>query len=119
MHNEAVVCDCDVIHSETVEIARASMPLLSEMQDVADFFKVLGDNTRIKMMIALDQNEMCVCDLSVLLNMTKSAISHQLGKLRQMKVVKFRRDGKNIYYSLDDDHVKDIIEKAFTHIRHQ
>jgi len=114
--NKFAVCDCDVIHSEVVEEVRHSMPQEEELYDLADFFKVFGDSTRIKILWALDRSEMCVCDLAVLLNMTKSAISHQLKTLRQEKLVKYRRDGKNVYYSLQDEHVKNILEIGLEHI---
>ena len=87
--------------------------------DVADFFKVLGDSTRSKIMFALDKKEMCVCDLSALLNMTKSAISHQLKVLRDAKLVNFRRDGKMVYYFLADNHVREVFEKAIEHVTEQ
>lgn len=110
-------CDCDVIHAEVVEKVRQVMPEENELYNLADFFKVLGDSTRARMIWALDENEMCVCDLAVLLNMTKSAISHQLKSLRAAKLVKFRREGKVVFYSLADDHVKQIFEKGLEHIR--
>ncbi len=115
--SKAVFCDCDVIHSEAVEEVRQIMPEEELLYDLADFFKVFGDSTRIKILWALDRHEMCVCDLAVLLNMTKSAISHQLKTLRQEKLVKYRKDGKIVYYSLLDEHVKDILEIGLEHIR--
>ncbi|MDD2371181.1 MAG: metalloregulator ArsR/SmtB family transcription factor [Firmicutes bacterium] len=111
-----VVCDCDVIHSEIVNEVRLEMPQEEKLYDLADFFKVFGDSTRIKLMWALDKKELCVCDLAVLLNMTKSAISHQLRSLREARLVKFRKVGKVVYYSLADDHVKQILEKGYEHI---
>ncbi|MBP8893569.1 MAG: winged helix-turn-helix transcriptional regulator [Saprospiraceae bacterium] len=93
------------------------MPEEDELYDLSDFFKVLGDSTRAKIMWALDEHEMCVCDMAVLLNMTKSAISHQLRSLRQADLVKFRKEGKVVFYSLTDDHVKQIFEKGLEHIR--
>lgn len=114
--NKAAFCDCEVIHSEAVEEVRQIMPADELLYDLADFFKVFGDSTRIKILWALDRSEMCVCDLAVLLNMTKSAISHQLKTLRQEKLVKYRRDGKIVYYSLLDDHVKNILEIGLEHI---
>lgn len=111
------VCDCDVIHADMVESARSNMPEDEKLYDLADFFKIFGDSTRIKILWALDKNEMCVCDLAVLLNMTKSAISHQLKTLRQEKLVKYRRDGKNAFYSLQDEHVKNILEVGLEHIK--
>lgn len=110
-------CDCDVIHANIVEKVRQSMPGEDELYDLSDFFKVLGDSTRARIISALDINEMCVCDLAVLLNMTKSAISHQLRSLKEANLVKFRKEGKVVFYSLTDDHVKDIFEKGLEHIR--
>ncbi|MFQ6791838.1 MAG: ArsR/SmtB family transcription factor [Thomasclavelia sp.] len=86
--------------------------------DVAQLFKVFGDNTRIKIIDALIKSELCVYDLAMTLNMTQSAISHQLRVLKQAKLVKSRRDGKSMYYSLDDDHVKQIFEAGYQHIMH-
>lgn len=117
MENKNVVCDCDVIHSDIVDKVKSKMPEESQLYDLADFFKVLGDSTRVKILWALDSNEMCVCDLAVLLNMTKSAISHQLRSLRQANLVRFRKEGKIVFYSLSDEHVKDILEKGLEHIR--
>ena len=110
-------CDCEVIHANIVESVRQAMPKEDDLYDLADFFKVLGDSTRARIISALDVNEMCVCDLAVLLNMTKSAISHQLRSLKEANLVKFRKEGKVVFYSLTDDHVKDIFEKGLEHIR--
>jgi len=117
MRKEDMFCDCDVIHADLVESVRKKMPDENELYDLADFFKVLGDSTRAKIIWALDESEMCVCDLAVLLNMTKSAISHQLSSLKQADLVKFRKEGKVVYYSLTDDHVEAIFEKGLEHIR--
>ncbi|HKL79196.1 MAG TPA: metalloregulator ArsR/SmtB family transcription factor [Mobilitalea sp.] len=111
------ICDCEVIHAEVVDKVRKIMPDEDELYDLADFFKVLGDSTRARIMWALDESEMCVCDMAVLLNMTKSAISHQLRSLRMSNLVKYRKEGKVVYYSLTDDHVKEIFEKGLEHIR--
>lgn len=113
---KSAICDCDVIHSEIVEEAKKFIPEEEKLYDLADFFKVFGDSTRIKILWALDRYEMCVCDLAVLLNMTKSAISHQLKTLRQEKLVKYRREGKNAFYSLQDEHVKNLLEIGLEHI---
>lgn len=112
-----VFCDCDVIHAEVVDEVKKKMPDEGELYDLSNFFKVLGDSTRAKIMWALDEHEMCVCDLAVLLNMTKSAISHQLSSLRQANLVKFRKEGKVVFYSLADAHVKEIFEKGLEHVR--
>lgn len=117
MKKDAIICDCDVIHQDIVSKVAKQMPNENELYDLGDFFKVLGDSTRAKILCALDQHEMCVCDLASLLQMTKSAISHQLGALRQANLVTNRRDGKNVFYALADDHVKAIFEKGLEHIR--
>jgi ArsR family transcriptional regulator len=117
MKRDEMLCDCEVIHADIVNAVRERMPDENELYVLSDFFKVLGDSTRSRIICALDENEMCVCDLAVLLNMTKSAISHQLRYLREANLVKNRREGKNVFYSLADDHVKDIFEKGLDHIR--
>ncbi len=108
--------DCDVLHDDIVNNVRNQMLEEDILFDVSDFFKILGDSTRAKIMWALDKSEMCVCDLAVLLGMTKSAISHQLKVLREANLVKFRKMGKMVMYSLDDDHVKTIFEMALEHV---
>lgn len=117
MTKDAIFCDCDVIHADVVNSVRIKMPDEEELYDLSDFFKVLGDSTRAKIIWALDESEMCVCDLAVLLNMTKSAISHQLSSLKQANLVKYRKEGKVVFYFLTDDHVKAIFEKGLEHIR--
>ncbi len=101
-----------------VQLVRDRMPEDEFLFDLADFFKVLGDSTRIKILKALSFSEMCVADIAALLEMTQSAISHQLRVLKLAHLVKFRRDGKNIIYSLDDDHVEHIVAEGFTHLEH-
>lgn len=115
--NEVLVCDCEAIHADIVDEVKKRIPQDEDIYDLSDFFKVLGDSTRMKIIWALDESEMCVCDIAVLLNMTKSAISHQLRALRNAELVKFRKEGKTVYYSLKDDHVRDIYEKGMEHIR--
>lgn len=109
-------CDCEVIHENTVNKVKEKMPLEENLYDLAELFKVFGDTTRIKLLWALDEEEMCVCDLAVLLNMTQSAISHQLRVLKQARLVKYRREGKIVYYSLDDEHIKAIFDQGLIHI---
>ncbi len=109
-------CDCDIIHQEVVDEVQSRMPKEETLYDLAEFFKVFGDSTRIRILWALAESEMCVCDIANLLNMTQSAISHQLRVLKQAALVKYRRDGKIVYYSLDDDHVKQIIDQGMAHI---
>lgn len=110
-------CDCDVIHEDIVEEVKGKMPQEETLYDLAELFKVFGDSTRIRILWALDESEMCVCDIAVLLNMTQSAISHQLRVLKQAGLVKNRRQGKVVFYSLEDDHVRAIFEKGLEHIK--
>lgn len=109
-------CDCDVIHQDVVDKVKDKMPEEETLYDLAELFKVFGDSTRIKILWALNEAEMCVCDIAYLLNMTQSAISHQLRVLKQASLVKNRKEGKVVYYSLDDDHVKRIFDQGLIHI---
>lgn len=109
-------CDCDVIHEDVVNRVKDQMPPEENLYELAELFKVFGDTTRIKILWALDASEMCVCDIAVLLNMTQSAISHQLRVLKQAKLVRSRKDGKIVYYSLDDEHVRQIFDQGLIHI---
>lgn len=109
-------CDCTVIHEDVVNAVRRQMPDEESLMDLADFFKVFGDTTRVSILCALVKSEMCVCDIAALLGMTKSAISHQLRVLKQSKLVKNRRDGKVVYYSLDDEHVKNVFDQGLSHV---
>lgn len=113
----APACECEEIHSEVIEKRREEMPDESTLYDLSDFFKILGDSTRVSILFAIDGEPMCVCDIASLLGMTKSTVSHQLKILRQSDLVTYRKSGKNVYYSLADDHVRDIIEKALEHIK--
>ncbi|WP_037588650.1 ArsR/SmtB family transcription factor [Stenoxybacter acetivorans] len=110
-------CDCDSIHEEVVVEVRGKMPDEAVLMDLADLFKVFSDSTRVKILCALQHSEMCVCDIAVLLGMTKSAISHQLRQLRQTRLVKNRKDGKVVYYSLDDEHVGNVFKQGLLHVR--
>lgn len=105
-----------IINEEVVEKVMANLPDEEILYDVAELFKVFGDSTRIKIICALFEEEMCVYDLAATLNMTQSAISHQLRILKQAKLIRNRRDGKLMYYSLDDDHVKQIFDAGYKHI---
>ena len=110
------ICEVSVIHEDIINKVKEAMPEETKLYDLAELFKVLGDTTRIKILYALFESEMCVCDIAVLLGMSQSAVSHQLRILRQNKLVKFRKEGKVVYYSLADDHVKKIFEQGFDHI---
>ena len=113
---ERAACDCEVIHEEVVNRVRALMPDGQDFYDLANLYKMFADKTRVRILWALSHEDMCVCDLAVLLGMTKSAISHQLKSLRMSNLVKYDKQGKVVYYSLADEHVKDIFEKGFEHI---
>ena len=103
-------------HEAILNHVKADMPADEVLQDLGDLFKIFGDTTRIKIMYALHEDEMCVCAIAELLNMTQSAISHQLSVLKAANLVASRRDGKTIYYRLSDDHVKSIIAQGYDHL---
>ena len=113
------ICDCNIIHEAIVNQTKKKMLDNDFINDISLFFKILGDNTRVKILFALDNNEMCVCDIANVLNMTKSSISHQLSFLKQNNIVKCNKVGKEVYYSLDDEHVKEVFEVAISHIKHR
>lgn len=116
MSEEKVICDCDVIHQDVLDLVAPGMPDRSSFEQLAALYKAFSDPTRAKILWALRCHEMCVCDLAVLLNMTKSAISHQLKTLRFSKLVKFDKQGKIVYYSLADSHVDEILSRGFDHV---
>ncbi|SHJ52844.1 ArsR/SmtB family transcription factor [Paramaledivibacter caminithermalis] len=111
-------CSCNVIHQDIVDKVTKNMPEEEKLYDLADLFKVFGDTTRIKIICALFEEEMCVCDIATALGMSQSAISHQLRVLKAARLVKYRREGKVVYYTLDDEHVKNIFDQGFSHISH-
>lgn len=110
------LCDCKVIHHVVVDEVGDKMLSEHRFDAMTELYKTLGDNTRLKLLWALDCHEMCVCDLAVLLDMTKSAISHQLKALKRLNLVRFRRVGKNVFYALSDEHVRQMIEIAIAHV---
>lgn len=116
MENKIESCSCNIIHKDIVDEVKNKLPEEETLYDLAELFKVFGDSTRIKIICALFESEMCVCDLSALLNVSQSAISHQLRVLKSARLVKFRRAGKVIYYSLDDEHIKHIFDEGLKHI---
>jgi ArsR family transcriptional regulator len=118
MSKNEFVCDCNIIHEDVVNDTMSKMPDETIFNKLAEFFKILGDTTRAKILFALDQNEMCVCDIANVLGMSKSSISHQLGTLRRSNIVKCRKIGKEVYYTLDDDHVQKSFELGLEHIEH-
>jgi len=109
-------CSCDNVHENVIERVRKKMPHEENLYNLAELFKVFGDTTRVKIISALFEAEMCVCDIAELLNMTHSAISHQLRVLRQARLVKHRKEGKVVFYSLDDEHIKTIFNQGLEHI---
>jgi ArsR family transcriptional regulator len=117
--DENLKCDFNVVHGDIVERVRKKMPQEEMLYDLAELFKVFGDSTRTKIIWALFEEEMCVCDIAFLLNMTQSAISHQLRVLKQARLVKPRREGKNVFYSLDDEHIGEILNQGMSHISEQ
>ncbi len=116
METQAPLCTEQHHHDTLLASLRASAPEDGFLLSIADFFKVFGDVTRVRLLMALDRADLCVCDLADLLGMTKSAVSHQLSALRAAHLVTFRREGKNVRYSLADDHVRKIIECAAEHL---
>lgn len=116
IHDEIERCDVTEEHGEVISRVQAQLPDDEDLYDLAELFKIFGDSTRIRILYVLFEEEMCVCDIARVLNMTQSAISHQLRLLKQNKLVKNRRDGKTVFYSLADDHVRDIINEGMEHI---
>ena len=116
MDNTNIICDCQVIHEDVVNAVKEKMPDDLEFQRLANFFKVFSDMTRTRIIWALFEQEMCVCDIAVLLNMTKSAVSHQLSFLRANNLVNYRKTGKVVFYSLADFHIKQIFNAGREHI---
>ena len=109
-------CEFMHVHEEIVEKVEGVMPDEQQLLDLSEFFKIFGDSTRIKILYVLSQSEMCVCDIATLLQMTQSAISHQLRVLKQMRLVSFRRDGKTVFYKLADAHIQTILAQGMEHI---
>ena len=116
MGKNELICDCEVIHEEHVQNAKNNMLDEEKLLLIADFYKALSDSTRIKIINVLEQEELCVCDIAVILNMTKSAVSHQLKNLREMNLIKSRKQGKEVLYSLAYVHVKEVFDISLEHI---
>ena len=119
LDKEPVCCETVEVHEDLLRIVEQTMPEETELYDLAELFKVFGDSTRIRILFVLSSAEVCVCDLARVLNMTQSAISHQLRILKQNKLVKSRREGKSIFYSLADGHVSTIIAQGRDHIEEE
>ncbi len=117
--NEIERCDTVEVHRELLKSVSGKMPKEEELYDLAELFKVFGDSTRIRILFVLFEAEVCVCDLAEALNMTQSAISHQLKILKQNKLVRSRREGKSVFYALADGHVRTIIDQGREHIEEE
>ncbi|MBE6708148.1 MAG: winged helix-turn-helix transcriptional regulator [Ruminococcaceae bacterium] len=118
MPKNRYICDCATMNTPLVDHLIEKLPGDGTFSRIASFYKILGDSTRCKIIFALLDHEMCVCDIANVLCMTKSSISHQLSKMKDSSIVKCRRDGKSVYYSLDDSHVADIFTVTMEHIGH-
>lgn len=114
--NSSEFCSINTIHQDIIEKVAKKMPDTKSLEKLAEFFKIFGDLTRIRILWALSESEMCVCDIATLLNASQSSISHQLRILKQNALVKNRKDGKVVYYSLEDEHIKEIFSQGFIHI---
>ena len=110
-------CQVKCINPKKIARTRAAMASETDCAGLAGIFKILGDVTRVRMLKALSLEELCVCDLAAVLNLTQSAVSHQLRLLRAARLVKYRKDGKVVYYSLDDDHVKTLFDQGLEHVQ--
>ncbi|MDU5970900.1 MAG: metalloregulator ArsR/SmtB family transcription factor [Finegoldia magna] len=110
-------CEVTLIHEDNVKKAINELPDDELIADLSDMFKIFGDQTRVKILMALESGEMCVCDIAAVMDMSQSAISHQLRVLKQSNIVKTRRQGKVVYYSISDDHVKEIFDMAMVHVQ--
>jgi len=108
-------CDCNAIHEDVIARVKKGMPEGNQFHAMSNLYKMFADSTRLKIMWALSKERMCVCDLAVMLGMTKSAVSHQLKSLRLTNLVHNEKEGKNVYYSLVDDHVREMLENGFAH----
>lgn len=116
---EVDCCETVEVHEELLKLVNDTMPDETELYDLAELFKVFGDSTRIRILFVLLEAEVCVCDMAAVLNMTQSAISHQLRILKQNKLVKSRREGKSVFYSLADGHVRTIIAQGRDHLEEE
>ncbi len=117
MKETEYACDCNAIHKESVDIALKKMPEEELFDKLIDFYKLIGDSTRCKILFVLESHEMCVCDIAYTLGMSKSLISHQLKILKTNNVVKSRKNGKEVFYTLSDDHIREIFNVGLEHVK--
>ena len=113
------ICQVKCIHEQMVEETLGSLPKMEEVEQMASIFKVLSDASRLRIVLSLLERELCVCDIAAVCSLSDSSVSHQLRLLRNLKIVRNRRQGKIVYYSLDDDHVIRLIEQTLDHVRHR
>ncbi len=111
------VCKIGIVHVDRVKSAHKLISNERNTSSASDIFKILGDPTRLKIVIALKKEELCVCDIAAMLNLTESAISHQLRFLKNFRIVRHRREGKMVYYSLDDKHIEDLVKAVLKHVK--
>ena len=116
LKNNDELCEINEVHTDIVKSVKNSLPKEELLYDIAELFKVFGDSTRVRILYVLASSEMCVCDIAEILNMTQSAISHQLRVLKQSRLVKYRRSGKIVFYSLSDDHIQTILSMGMEHV---
>ena len=119
MSKNEFVCDCNIIYEDIVKDTINKMADEELLNKLAEFFKIVGDTTRVKILYALDKNELCVCDIANVVGMSKSSVSHQLSALRKSGIVKGKKVGKEVFYTLDDEHVKQVFEVGIEHIEHK
>lgn len=117
--NKTDICECTIIHQDLVDKNKKELLPDKLLLEVADFFKIFSDKTRLKIVTILLKDELCVCDIATILGMSHSSISHQLRVLRQYKIVKNRKEGKVVYYSLDDNHISNIVNQSIEHYIHK
>ena len=116
MKKIAPICEVQIINKAKVKATKANLPDINETLHIANLFKLLGDSTRLKIIMALMENELCVCDLAAVIDTSVSAVSHQLRLLRSERLIKYRKEGKMVYYSIDDDHIKNLVDELKEHI---
>ncbi|MDR1132307.1 MAG: metalloregulator ArsR/SmtB family transcription factor [Oscillospiraceae bacterium] len=112
---DCTLCSCTIVHEDTVRQVRAGLSDDRQLKETAEMFKAVSDPTRLKIINALILSEMCVCDIAALMDMTQPAVSHHLKVLRQLRLVKYRREGKVVYYALDDEHVRNVFYQGLLH----
>lgn len=115
-NNNIEICKTNIVDPDKVNLVKGKLPHIQDVNYLSETFKALGDPTRLQIVLALSYEELCVCDLATVVNISISAISHQLRILKGMKIVSFRKDGKMVYYSLDDGHIRNLLNEAMTHI---